>query len=214
MFGGLLAGAIANMDGIRGMSSWRWLFVLEGLATIVVGFASYPLIPDFPEDTRWLSQEEKDFITSRAGICREKFQPISIHHVVRFLADIKNIAGGLMYFGGMSNAISSKRPKANVFVQLSLFLPTVSSRQEDPFLRYQPTTLPRSRWIFLPYHCQDARLLEDRNAITHRPSFCRSFRTLHHHSLFLGPSTGSIPIYCSLYLSYDHRFWYPYDRTP
>lgn len=106
MFGGLLASAIAKMDGIRGMSSWRWLFVLEGIVTIVIGFVSYPLIPDFPEDTRWLSQEERDFIISRAGTSRQQFQPISIQHIVKFLADIKNIAGGLMYFGGMSNARS------------------------------------------------------------------------------------------------------------
>lgn len=115
MFGGLLASAIAKMDGVRGMSSWRWIFVLEGLATIVIGCASYPLIPDFPEDARWLSQDEKDFIITRAGISRQQIEPINIRHIARFFADIKNIAGGLMYFGGMSNPSPQKRSKTNGF---------------------------------------------------------------------------------------------------
>lgn len=67
MFGGLLASAIAKMDGVRGLSGWRWLFVLEGLATILIGRASYFLIPNFPEDAPWLSQEEKHLIMTRAG---------------------------------------------------------------------------------------------------------------------------------------------------
>ena len=114
MFGGLLASAIAKMDGIRGMSSWRWLFVLEGLATIVIGAATYLLIPSFPEDATWLSHDEKEFIITRAGTSREQIQPINIYHIVKFMTDIKNIAGGLMYFGGVSNPMSQKRSKANV----------------------------------------------------------------------------------------------------
>jgi len=105
MFGGLLASAIAKMDGVRGFSSWRWLFVLEGLATILIGCASYYLIPDFPEDAPWLSQEEQHLIMIRAGTSSKQLLPVTTQHIVRFLADIKNLAGGLMYMGGMSQFI-------------------------------------------------------------------------------------------------------------
>jgi MFS family permease len=37
-FGGLLAAAISKMDGVGGKPGWAWIFILEGLATIVVGF--------------------------------------------------------------------------------------------------------------------------------------------------------------------------------
>jgi MFS family permease len=36
-FGGLLASAIGKMDGLRGYHGWRWIFILEGVLTTVVG---------------------------------------------------------------------------------------------------------------------------------------------------------------------------------
>lgn len=35
-FGGLLAAAIAKMDGIGGKSGWAWIFIIEGIATVFV----------------------------------------------------------------------------------------------------------------------------------------------------------------------------------
>lgn len=43
-FGGLLAAAIANMDGIGGKPGWAWIFILEGLATIVIAVLSYFMV--------------------------------------------------------------------------------------------------------------------------------------------------------------------------
>jgi hypothetical protein len=42
-FGGLLAAAIENMNGIGGKGGWAWIFILEGLATVLVGISS--LVP-------------------------------------------------------------------------------------------------------------------------------------------------------------------------
>ena len=36
-FGGLLARAIMFMDGVSGLPSWRWIFILEGILTVCVG---------------------------------------------------------------------------------------------------------------------------------------------------------------------------------
>jgi hypothetical protein len=36
-FGGLLARAIMEMDGVGGLASWQWIFILEGIATVIVG---------------------------------------------------------------------------------------------------------------------------------------------------------------------------------
>lgn len=61
-FGGLIAaGIIGGMEGVAGYESWRWLFILEGIATVVVGLAALFLFPDYPRTTRWLSEEEKLF---------------------------------------------------------------------------------------------------------------------------------------------------------
>lgn len=47
-FGGLLAFGINKMDGVGGKSSWSWIFILEGLATLVVAFVAYWAINDYP----------------------------------------------------------------------------------------------------------------------------------------------------------------------
>ena len=62
-----------------------------------------PLIANFSEDAGRLSEEEKGSIITRAGSSREHVQPTSIRHLVSFLTDIENFAGGLIYFGGKQN---------------------------------------------------------------------------------------------------------------
>ena len=58
-FGGLLAGAIGHMDGLRGYSAWRWIFILEGTMTCVLAIVAFFTVSDFPEDANWLTPEEK-----------------------------------------------------------------------------------------------------------------------------------------------------------
>ncbi|PSN60698.1 retrograde regulation protein 2 [Corynespora cassiicola Philippines] len=58
-FGGLIAAGIVNgMEGLGGYPSWRWIFIIEGALTIVLAFAGYALLPDYPSNTSWLSAEE------------------------------------------------------------------------------------------------------------------------------------------------------------
>lgn len=98
MFGGLLASAIAKMDGVRGLANWRWIFILEGIFTILVGIASYFLISDFPEDARWLSKDEREYIIARAATNTKKTH-FTARSILPFFTDLKNILGGIMYFG-------------------------------------------------------------------------------------------------------------------
>ncbi|KAK5689948.1 hypothetical protein LTR17_026097 [Elasticomyces elasticus] len=60
-FGGLLAVGITNMKGLGGKTGWEWIFVLEGLATVVIRVLSYFMIHDFPdESTRFLNQADHE----------------------------------------------------------------------------------------------------------------------------------------------------------
>lgn len=79
-FGGLLAAAIGKMDGVGNVAGWRWVgestlrpglycdekadlivlqvFILEGLLTVVVSWAFFFLLPDFPEDAKVSSKSD------------------------------------------------------------------------------------------------------------------------------------------------------------
>ncbi|KAK7034520.1 hypothetical protein VNI00_012367 [Paramarasmius palmivorus] len=73
-FGALMAaGILANMEGKRGIRAWRWLFFIEGAITIFVGFLTIPdpevnvswLLPDYPHNTRWLSDADRRLAQAR-----------------------------------------------------------------------------------------------------------------------------------------------------
>lgn len=64
-FGGLLAAGIAQMGGVGGKPGWAWIFILEGLATIVVGIASYWMVQDFPDEAKFLSTDDRNRVLRR-----------------------------------------------------------------------------------------------------------------------------------------------------
>ncbi|KAI5463965.1 major facilitator superfamily domain-containing protein [Mariannaea sp. PMI_226] len=64
-FSGLLAFAIAKMDGVGGLAGWRWIFILEGIVTVVVAVIAFFVLEDFPETSRFLNEEEKAFVVFR-----------------------------------------------------------------------------------------------------------------------------------------------------
>ncbi len=65
-FSGLIAaGIFAGLDGVSGLTGWRWLFILEGSATALVALFGFWLLPDTPSTTRWLTPEERELAHGR-----------------------------------------------------------------------------------------------------------------------------------------------------
>ncbi|KAL0961171.1 hypothetical protein HGRIS_006143 [Hohenbuehelia grisea] len=65
-FGALIAaGILSGMEGKRGIRAWRWLFYIEGSITITVGFISMWTLPDYPNNTRWLSAFDRRLAQAR-----------------------------------------------------------------------------------------------------------------------------------------------------
>ncbi|KAJ6585503.1 major facilitator superfamily domain-containing protein [Mycena capillaripes] len=65
-FGALIAaGILANMEGVRGIRAWRWLFFIEGAITIAVGIFTIWALPDYPNNTRWIVGDERRLAQAR-----------------------------------------------------------------------------------------------------------------------------------------------------
>lgn len=64
-FSGLLAAAISKMGGVGGYEGWRWIFILEGLATLLAGLLSFIWFPLFPQNANFLTEEEREFVVHR-----------------------------------------------------------------------------------------------------------------------------------------------------
>jgi len=53
------------MDGIGGKPGWAWIFILEGLLTVVVAVAAFFLLHDFPDTAEFLTVEERAWVVHR-----------------------------------------------------------------------------------------------------------------------------------------------------
>ncbi|BEJ10795.1 hypothetical protein CspHIS471_0102170 [Cutaneotrichosporon sp. HIS471] len=58
-FSGLLAAALLNMHGLGGKKGWAWIFIIEGLLTIVCGVGCFFILPRTPGTAWWLKPEER-----------------------------------------------------------------------------------------------------------------------------------------------------------
>ncbi|KAH8106173.1 MFS general substrate transporter [Cristinia sonorae] len=108
-FGGLLASAIGKMHHMRGLLGWRWVFILEGCLTCVASVFFYLCIPNFPNASKWLSQEEKDYIHAKLQAdvgAVDPHESLTFKRALRIITDYKVILGGLQYFGLVVTAYS------------------------------------------------------------------------------------------------------------
>ncbi|KAL1713440.1 major facilitator superfamily domain-containing protein [Schizophyllum commune] len=64
-FGGILAYGIVHMEGVGGKPGWSWIFILEGLFTVVVGITGFFVLPRTPQHARFLSAKEKEYVTEQ-----------------------------------------------------------------------------------------------------------------------------------------------------
>ena len=53
------------MDGVGGKPGWAWIFILEGLTTVVAGFMSFWIIQDFPDNAKFLNDAERTIVIRR-----------------------------------------------------------------------------------------------------------------------------------------------------
>lgn len=63
--GAPLSTTIMLLDGAAGLHGWQWLFLLEGLPTVIVGFIVLKVLPDRPSDAKWLTDEERSWLQTK-----------------------------------------------------------------------------------------------------------------------------------------------------
>lgn len=59
---GALAGFLLGLDGHLRLTGWQWLFLIEGLPTVLFSVVIFLLLPDKPAHAHWLTREEKDWL--------------------------------------------------------------------------------------------------------------------------------------------------------
>jgi sugar phosphate permease len=66
VIGGPVSGWImGNLGGVAGLAGWQWLFLLEGLPSVAIGFIVLTFLDDGPAAARWLTAPERDLLVAR-----------------------------------------------------------------------------------------------------------------------------------------------------
>jgi MFS family permease len=103
VIGAPVSGAIMQwMDGVLGVKGWQWLYVLEALPAVLLGFAVLVFLADRPSEARWLSPAQRAWLA--AEFARETPGPAESHSGFTWsmLADRRVLAlGGVFFLTGV-----------------------------------------------------------------------------------------------------------------
>lgn len=122
------------MDGVGGKPAWAWIFILEGLLTVVAALASYWIIQDFPNTAKFLSEAERTVVIRRLqadsqfSAAGEKFK---MKYIKQSLLDWKTWVG-MMTFAGCAMPLYA----------FSLFLPSIINELGYKATRANLLTVP------------------------------------------------------------------------
>jgi MFS transporter, ACS family, tartrate transporter len=70
--------AILGLDGRLGLAGWQWLFLLEGLPAVLLGFLAWGFLTDRPEEAHWLTTAQREWLTGTMR--REREARLAQHH--------------------------------------------------------------------------------------------------------------------------------------
>ncbi|KAL7806800.1 major facilitator superfamily domain-containing protein [Trichoderma aethiopicum] len=139
-FGGILAYGIGKMAGVVWSNGWRWIFILEGIATIIVAAISYWFIENYPDTAGFLTKPERELIQTRLAadsdaMTKEEFSWAAVLEAIRD----PNCWLYSLGFHTMSLPLYT----------LSLFLPTIISNLGYTAAKAQLLTIPPYALAFI-----------------------------------------------------------------
>ncbi len=120
MIGNPIGGLLLQLHGLAGLQGWQWLFLLEGIPTVLLGFAIWFVFPDRPTTASWLTKPQAEILEERAV----GEAPQSLNWVSALTSPI-TVLMGIIYF---LNQVG--------FVGLYFFVPSIVSQMHasSPFV--------------------------------------------------------------------------------
>lgn len=114
--GGLFAFLLAKLDGAGGYSGWRWIFIIEGIITVLAAVVGKFLVVDWPHSAKFLTTQEKTRIAQRLEEAQDEARMNHFNKAAgrRIFTDWKIWIGTLMYLGIVTSGYS-----------VSFFMPTI-----------------------------------------------------------------------------------------
>jgi MFS transporter, ACS family, tartrate transporter len=99
LVGGPLGSSLLELNGFLGLTGWRWMFILEGVPSIILGLVVLRRLTDHPAQAAWLRGDQRQWL--EATLARERAAVEVIHSRLslwRGLVDPRVLALCMMYF--------------------------------------------------------------------------------------------------------------------
>jgi MFS family permease len=101
VIGSPIAGLLLQFHAL-GLAGWQWLFLLEGIPTVIVGVVTWFVLIDRPADARWLSDDDKQILARRIA-AEHVVEPHHVHRLGRAMVDpmvwLMSAYYGMLVFG-------------------------------------------------------------------------------------------------------------------
>jgi MFS transporter, ACS family, tartrate transporter len=99
VIGAPVSGLLLGLDGAMGLQGWQWLFIIEGVPSVLLGIVAWFYLTDRPAKADWLSAEQKAWLAAKLEGEVAAKQAATHLTLGQALSSPKVIALSLVYFG-------------------------------------------------------------------------------------------------------------------
>ncbi len=99
VIGAPLSGLILGLDGVWGLRGWQWLFICEGVPTVLLGLVVMFYLTDGPHKAHWLEADERRWLTDRLWRERMVREAHAEHSLWQARRHPRVLLLSLVYFG-------------------------------------------------------------------------------------------------------------------
>ncbi len=99
VIGAPISGLLLGLDGMMGLRGWQWLFILEGIPSVLLGIVTWFYLTDRPEKADWLTAEQKAWLKAKLHSEIAAKQAVKHFTLGEALSSPRVITLSLIYFG-------------------------------------------------------------------------------------------------------------------
>jgi len=89
VIGAPISSAILGLDQVAGLAGWKWLFLLEGLPSVALGFVVFTFLVDRPREARFLTASERSWLEAELEADRVRISATGRHHLGAAFSDLR-----------------------------------------------------------------------------------------------------------------------------
>jgi ACS family tartrate transporter-like MFS transporter len=97
--GSPISTALLELDGFLGLAGWKWVFIGEGVPSVLLGISVLFYLTDRPAKAHWLTAEEKEWLTAELATERNAVDSVRIYTVLQSLGHWRTLALSVIYLG-------------------------------------------------------------------------------------------------------------------